>query len=123
MSSAQDSQSGPPSQPTVPVVFPRLLPRPRSGLVAAEVLSSPFTYADIVTTTTHKSLRGPRAGMIFFRRVGGSGEGGKEVAVSSSALTGVYLTQRVWGLAGCILPAIVFTHISQQGVYVCAGGC
>ena len=40
-----------------------------SGLVAAEVLASPFEVADVVTTTTHKSLRGPRAGMIFFRRV------------------------------------------------------
>ncbi|KXZ46754.1 hypothetical protein GPECTOR_41g719 [Gonium pectorale] len=39
-----------------------------SGLVAAGTLSSPFDFADIVTTTTHKSLRGPRAGMIFFRR-------------------------------------------------------
>lgn len=38
-----------------------------SGLVAAEVADDPFKYCDIVTTTTHKSLRGPRAGMIFFR--------------------------------------------------------
>lgn len=40
-----------------------------SGLVAAGVMSSPFEYADVVTTTTHKSLRGPRAGMIFCRKV------------------------------------------------------
>ncbi|CEM39356.1 unnamed protein product [Vitrella brassicaformis CCMP3155] len=39
-----------------------------SGLVAAKVHMSPFPYADIVTTTTHKSLRGPRAGMIFFNK-------------------------------------------------------
>lgn len=40
-----------------------------SGLVAAGVAASPFELADIVTTTTHKSLRGPRAGMIFYRKV------------------------------------------------------
>jgi hypothetical protein len=40
-----------------------------SGLVAAEEAAQPFPYCDIVTTTTHKSLRGPRAGMIFFRKV------------------------------------------------------
>jgi glycine hydroxymethyltransferase len=39
-----------------------------SGLVATGEHASPFEYCDIVTTTTHKSLRGPRAGMIFFRR-------------------------------------------------------
>lgn len=40
-----------------------------AGLVAAGVLKSPFEHCDIVTTTTHKSLRGPRSGMIFFRKV------------------------------------------------------
>lgn len=39
-----------------------------SGLVAGRVMPSPFEYADIVTTTTHKSLRGPRSGLIFFRK-------------------------------------------------------
>jgi len=39
-----------------------------SGLVAAKAMPSPFEYADIVTTTTHKSLRGPRGAMIFFRK-------------------------------------------------------
>jgi glycine hydroxymethyltransferase len=36
-----------------------------SGLVAAGLHPSPFGHADIVTTTTHKTLRGPRGGMIF----------------------------------------------------------
>ena len=39
-----------------------------SGLVAAQQLNNPFDYCDVVTTTTHKTLRGPRAGLIFFRK-------------------------------------------------------
>lgn len=39
-----------------------------SGLVAAGVVPSPFDVCDVVTTTTHKTLRGPRSGMIFYRK-------------------------------------------------------
>eukprot|EP00013_Stygamoeba_regulata_P028642 CAMPEP_0177663814 /NCGR_PEP_ID=MMETSP0447-20121125/20129_1 /TAXON_ID=0 /ORGANISM="Stygamoeba regulata, Strain BSH-02190019" /LENGTH=452 /DNA_ID=CAMNT_0019169681 /DNA_START=20 /DNA_END=1378 /DNA_ORIENTATION=+ len=38
------------------------------GLVATGEAKSPFTTCDVVTTTTHKSLRGPRAGIIMYRR-------------------------------------------------------
>ncbi|KAJ6405240.1 hypothetical protein OIU84_013250 [Salix udensis] len=39
-----------------------------SGLVAAKECLCPFDYCDIVTSTTHKSLRGPRGGIIFYRK-------------------------------------------------------
>merc|ERR1712003_603729 len=39
-----------------------------SGLVVGGVIPTPFDCADVVTTTTHKSLRGPRGAMIFFRK-------------------------------------------------------
>lgn len=56
-----------------------------SGLVAAGVIPSPFKYCHVVTTTTHKTLRGCRAGMIFYRKgkfpPGGTGKGWKKPGI------------------------------------------
>ncbi|XP_014241065.1 serine hydroxymethyltransferase, cytosolic isoform X2 [Cimex lectularius] len=51
-----------------------------SGLIAAGVIPGPFEYCDVVSTTTHKTLRGPRAAVIFFRKgVKSTGKDGKPV--------------------------------------------
>lgn len=39
-----------------------------SGLVASKLLNNPFEYCDVITTTTHKTLRGPRAALIFYKK-------------------------------------------------------
>lgn len=39
-----------------------------SGLVLTGEAENPFEYCDVVTTTTHKTLRGPRSGLIFYRK-------------------------------------------------------
>lgn len=39
-----------------------------SGLIAGKQMNDPFEYSDVVSSTTHKSLRGPRSGLIFCKK-------------------------------------------------------
>lgn len=63
-----------------------------AGLVAAKQVPSPFIHSDIVTTTTHKTLRGPRGAMIFYRK----GENAHAKPIKSK--TGGAPTQPVYDL-------------------------
>jgi len=67
-----------------------------SGLVATGVAASPFEFADIVTTTTHKSLRGPRAGLIFYRK----DERGFESKIANAVFPGLQGGPHVHQIAG-----------------------
>jgi glycine hydroxymethyltransferase len=56
-----------------------------SGLVAARLANDPFELCDVVTTTTHKTLRGPRGALIFFRRTPPRPLDGRSVAAVRAA--------------------------------------
>jgi glycine hydroxymethyltransferase len=73
-----------------------------SGLVAAGVHPNPCEYADIVTSTTHKTLRGPRSGMILAREKYGA-------AIDRAVFPGVQggpLMHIIAGKAVCFLEAM-----------------
>lgn len=106
-----------------------------AGLVAAGEHPSPFGLADIITTTTHKTLRGPRGGMIFCRPAlarkvdsavfpgmqGGPLEhviAGKAVT-AEEALTPAYRTYIHNVVANCKAMAETFT---AMGYHVVTGG-
>ncbi|KAL3696438.1 hypothetical protein R1sor_010514 [Riccia sorocarpa] len=78
-----------------------------SGLVAAGVVGNPFEYCDIVTTTTHKSLRGPRGGMIFYKK--GTVLGlDLEMAINNAVFPGLQggpHNHTIGGLAVCLKQA------------------
>uniref|UniRef100_A0AAY4BSL9 Serine hydroxymethyltransferase n=1 Tax=Denticeps clupeoides TaxID=299321 RepID=A0AAY4BSL9_9TELE len=82
-----------------------------SGLVAASVVPSPFEHCDVVSTTTHKTLRGCRAGLIFFRR-------GVAVALKQ-ALTPEFKVYQKQVLANC--RALASTLI-DKGYKIVTGG-
>lgn len=67
-----------------------------SGLVATKEAANPFEYADVVTTTTHKSLRGPRAGVIFYRK----DERGFESKIAQAVFPGLQGGPHVHQIAG-----------------------
>ena len=50
-----------------------------SGLIAAGEQNNPFEFCDIVSSTTHKTLRGPRSGMIFYNKKARDGSLGEKI--------------------------------------------
>lgn len=87
-----------------------------SGLVAASIMASPFDFCDVVTTTTHKSLRGPRGGMIFFRREPVLGID-LETAINNAVFPGLQggpHNHTIGGLAVCLKQAVTAEFKAYQ---------
>lgn len=87
-----------------------------AGLVAAGMHMSPIPYADVVTTTTHKTLRGPRGGMILC-----SDAANKKYNFNKSIFPGIQggpLMHVIAGKAVCLKEALLpeFKQYQQQVV-------
>lgn len=81
-----------------------------SGLVAAGIYPNPCDYADIVTSTTHKTLRGPRSGVILARE-----RFGKEIdKVVFPGMQGGPLVHVMAAKATCFLEAMTPEFVAYQ---------
>ncbi|KAF0991404.1 hypothetical protein HZS_3468 [Henneguya salminicola] len=60
-----------------------------SGLVSSGLSPNPFLYAHVVTTTAHKVLRGPRTGLIFYRKDKGPNHSDLENKINSAVFPGL----------------------------------
>lgn len=83
-----------------------------SGLVAAGVVPSPFEHCHVVSTTTHKTLRGCRAGMIFYRR---GAERGVWVAAGCRLclLSGFTFSLESWGKNSVLDPLKILGSLRE----------
>ncbi len=82
------------------------------GLVAGKVLDNPVAYADVVTATTHKALRGPRGGLILCKE-----EYAKDIdKYTFPGAQGGPLNNQIAAKAVCFKEALTeeFQHYSQQ---------
>lgn len=106
-----------------------------AGLVAAKLHPSPVPYADFVTTTTHKTLRGPRGGIILYREkyakqlnsavFPGSQGGPLEHVIAAKAValkaagTGEFAAYQKQVLANA---AVLAQSLAERGYRIVSGG-
>ncbi|XP_044512769.1 serine hydroxymethyltransferase, cytosolic-like isoform X2 [Gracilinanus agilis] len=83
-----------------------------SGLVAAGVVPSPFEHCDVVSTTTHKTLRGCRSAMIFYRK-------GVLAVALKQALTPEFKAYQQQVVANC---RALSAALMELGYHIVTGG-
>ena len=90
-----------------------------AGLVAGGVYPTPFEYADIITTTTHKTLRGPRGAIIFSRKDKKLGEKDISVLIDKAIFPGLQGGPHMGQIAGIAVAlkeddSLVFKKYAKQ---------
>ena len=92
-----------------------------AGLVAAGLHQSPIPYAHVTTTTTHKTLRGPRGGMIL-----SSNEVNEKYNFNKAVFPGIQggpLMHVIAGMAGCLKEALTDEYKEYQKHVVKNAAC